>query len=131
MPFALITIGLILIVTGARDTYRQFGTMVAADMTGSNGGAGFIYFAAAIGGVGALGAIEQLKTFSHVFMALILISLILNNSGVFAKLTQALQGAKNIRPGAALPNTQPATAGGQANALPSIQGATQLLNGLY
>jgi hypothetical protein len=68
--------------------------MVAADLTGSNNptGYGFVWYAAAIGGVGALGAINELRTLSHYLLALILIVLLLNNRGVFAQFTQALQG---------------------------------------
>lgn len=97
MPFALIIIGLVLVVTGVRDTYAQFGSMVAADFTG------FVWFAVAIGGVGALGSVPEARSFSHIFMALILVSLILSNSGVFTKATQALQGAKQAVPGGKLP----------------------------
>jgi hypothetical protein len=98
MPFALVFVGLVLIVTGARDTYRQLGSMIVGDMTGARGGAGFIMFAAAIGGVGALGAIPELRTFSHYFMALILISLVLHNSGAAQKILAALKGATAATP---------------------------------
>src|SRR5215831_6786570 len=94
MPFFLVLIGLAMIVTGARNTYQQAGSMVAADVTGSNNptGYGFVWYAAAIGGVSAMGAVNDLRTLSHYLLALILIVLLLNNRGVFAQFTQALRG---------------------------------------
>jgi hypothetical protein len=111
MPFALVFIGLILVVTGIRDTYKQLGNMVVADMTGKNGGAGFIMFAAAIGMTGALGAIPQLRTFSHYFLALILISILLSNTGAMQKFIAALKGARAQTPVNAPSATGPAGTG--------------------
>jgi hypothetical protein len=96
VPFFLIALGLLLIVTGARNTYGQLGTMVVADMSGSNGGAGFVMYAIAIGGVGALGAVPEMRSFSHWFMSLILLSLILHNASFFQKFMAAF-----TKPGAA------------------------------
>jgi hypothetical protein len=87
MPFALVFVGLILIVTGSRNTYQQFGAKLVGDFTGPNN---FLYWIAAIGAVGALGYVDSLKTFSRVFMSLILVSMILANGGVFAKLQAAI-----------------------------------------
>jgi len=99
MPFALVTIGLIMIVTGARDTYKQFGTQITEDFTGSGG---FLYWIAAIGAVGALGYVPSLRTFSRVFMGLIIVAMVLRNGGFFDKLQQALQqGPSNIQSDAA------------------------------
>jgi hypothetical protein len=114
MPFALVFVGMILIVTGVRNTYKQLGTMVVADMTGSNapqGRAGFIMFAAAIGMVGALGAIKEMRTFSHYFLALILISILLSNTGVMQKFIAALKSAR------------PPTVTGAPSGLPGAPGA--------
>jgi hypothetical protein len=98
MPFALIFIGLILVVTGIRDTYQQLGSLVYGDFTGQRGGAGFIMFFIAIAAVGALGAIPEARKFSHYFMALILISLLLHNSQFFSKLVNAAKGAGKTTP---------------------------------
>jgi hypothetical protein len=98
MPFALIFIGMVLVVTGLRDTYKQMGTMVAGDFTGQRGGAGFIMFFAAIAMVGALGAIRELRTFSHYFLALIIVSLLLHNAGFMQRLIAALRGTTAATP---------------------------------
>lgn len=87
MPFALVTIGLLLIVVGAKGTQREFGSELRADFTGPGN---FTFWIASVGAVGALGYIESLKTFSRAFMALIIISMILSNRGFFQKFMEAL-----------------------------------------
>lgn len=84
MPYALVVIGLLMIVTGVLNTYAAFATQLQNDM------GGFIVWIIALGSVGALGYIDNLRTFSHYFMALILIALILNNRGVFANFQKAV-----------------------------------------
>lgn len=101
MPFALVIIGLLMIITGINNTYAQFGSQLQTDFGGSKG---FIVWALALSAVGALGYIENLRTFSHYFMALILISFILSNKGVFQNLQAAL--AK----GPTAPNAPPSQA---------------------
>ena len=87
MPYALVVIGLIMIVTAVLNTYAAFGAQVVADFTGPKS---FIVWILALGSVGALGYINDFRQFSHYFMALILISMILSNRGFFAKLQEAL-----------------------------------------
>lgn len=88
MPYALVIIGLLMIITGINNTYAQFAGQLQTDFGGQKG---FIVWALALGAVGALGYINDLRTFSHYFMALILISFILSNKGVFANLQAALK----------------------------------------
>lgn len=88
MPYALIVVGLILVITGARNTYADFGRTLAGDFTGPNN---FTYWLAALGIVGSLGYIDQLRMFSRAFMALILLSMVLKNGGVFNKVQEALR----------------------------------------
>jgi hypothetical protein len=83
MPYALVIIGLLMIITGINNTYSQFGSQLQNDFSGSKS---FIVWILAIGSVGALGYIKDLRTFSHYFMALILISMVLANKGVFQNL---------------------------------------------
>lgn len=90
MPFALVIIGLLMIVTGARDTYKDFGAQVTQDFTGEGN---FLYWIAALGAVGAVGYAPEFRTFSRVFMALIIVALILKNGGFFDKFSQALNTA--------------------------------------
>lgn len=101
MPFALITLGLLMIVTGARNTHAQFGQQVANDVTGPRG---FLVWLLAIGSVGALGYIKDLRQFSHYFLALILISMILSNKGFFQKFTEGFNAGPVAPTAAATPS---------------------------
>lgn len=104
MPFALVTIGLLFIVTGFQNTYKQFFTQVESDFSGPQS---FIYWLIAFGFVGSLGYIPELKSFSRASMALILIAMFLaDKGGVFAKFNLAVaQGSSTPvnSPGEALP----------------------------
>lgn len=102
MAFALVIIGLLMVITGARGTYSQFGQQVAKDFSD-----GFTYWVIALFLVGAMGYIESLKTFSRLFMALILIALVIRNQGFFDKFQEALaqgptapQGGNSLAPNA-------------------------------
>lgn len=88
MGIALAVAGLVLIVTGAQNTYAAFGSQVRGDFVGPNN---FTYWFLAIMLVGMLGYIPALRTFSRWFLALILISILFSHKGFFASLTQALQ----------------------------------------
>lgn len=89
MPFALVFIGLIMIVAGARDTHAALGKELIEDFTGPGN---FLYWFAAIGALGALGAIPQFRGFSRWFMALVIIAMVIRNGGFFDKLSEALTG---------------------------------------
>jgi hypothetical protein len=88
MAFLFTIVGLLMIVTGVKGTYAQFGAQIAGDFTGSQP---FTYWVAAILGIGSLGYIDALRTVSRLFLALILISMVLANGGFFTKLTAALK----------------------------------------
>jgi hypothetical protein len=104
MPFVLVLIGLLMVATGYQGTYRQFGSLVAGEFQGKNN---FLYFAAAIGAVGAIGYIDQLKIFSRLLLALILIGIVVSNKGFFANLQAAIaQGPKAPAP---IPQSAPAS----------------------
>lgn len=90
MAFALVFVGLVLIVTGANNTYGALGAQLKSDFTGSKS---FVAWIVALGAVGALGYISDFRRFSHYFMALILISLVLSNKGFFANFTNAINSA--------------------------------------
>ena len=87
MPFALVFIGLILVVTGVKNTHKQLGAQIISDFTGPNN---FFYWFAAIGAVGALGASETFRPLSRAFMALIIIAMVIRNGGFFDQLMKAI-----------------------------------------
>ncbi len=94
MPFALVVIGLLMIVTGARNTQDDFANELRADFTGPPQG-NFIWWLAAIGSVGAVGYYKPLAPLSNAFLVLIIIVMILAQSkngggGFFGQLQTAL-----------------------------------------
>lgn len=87
MPFALVIIGLVMIVTGSRDTYAAFGAQLRRDFTGPGN---FTFWLASLGAVGTVGYIPRLKPLSVAFMSLIIVAMLLSNRGFFTKLQEAL-----------------------------------------
>lgn len=88
MPFALIMIGLILVVTGAQDTYAAMGQQLRKDFTGDGN---FVFWVAAIGTIGAIGYIEPLRPLSRAFMTLIIVAVLIANPKFFSQLSDALK----------------------------------------
>ena len=121
MPIAFAIVGLVLIVTGARDTYAQLGAQLSKDLTGPGN---FTFWIAALALVGALGYIPALKQFSTWFMALVLLALLLTkkNQAVFSQLSTALATG----PTAAAPTTAatPVTPAQSSPASPATPGVT-------
>jgi hypothetical protein len=88
MGFALILIGLLMVVTGGRGTYAQFGSQIASEFTGTPN---FGIWIIAIGTIGAVGYIQKLQTISRLLMTLILLSIFLSHKGFFAQFQAALK----------------------------------------
>jgi hypothetical protein len=88
MPFALATIGLLLIIAGARGTYGDLKKLLVSDFTGENN---FFYWIASIGAVGTIGYIPDFEKFSRTFIALIIIAMIIRQEGFFDKFVSALK----------------------------------------
>lgn len=74
MPFLLIIVGAIMVVTAWHNTHVQFAQQLRRD------GTDFIKYGVAIGGIGAAGYIPDLEPISRLFLALIIVSLVLSNS---------------------------------------------------
>lgn len=87
MPFALITIALMLIVAGAKGTYGKLKDLLVSDFTGSGN---FLYWIVAIGTVGAVGYIPGAEKFSRAFLVLILVAIVLSHRGFFNQFNSAL-----------------------------------------
>jgi hypothetical protein len=80
MGLALVTVGILMVVTGGRGTYAQFGTLLANEFQGPNN---FVYWLIALGSVGAIGYVQELKTISRLLMTLVIIVLFLKQQGGF------------------------------------------------
>lgn len=110
MPFALVIIGLLAIVTSARDTQDAFAAELRTDFTGPPKD-NFIWWLAALGSVGALGYVKPLAPFSKAFLVLIFVVMILAQSkdgrgGFFAQLNAAIAaGPEKQAPQSAAPGS--------------------------
>lgn len=86
MPFIVVLVGLVLIVSGARNKQNDLYNLLKSDLTGGKGS--FLPWLLALFVVGGLGYIRPLKPISDAFLLLIVIVLILSNGGFFQKFTQ-------------------------------------------
>lgn len=93
MPYALILIGAIMLVAGIRNTHGDLWELVKGDFRG-----GFLMWVAAIAVVGGIGYVPKLKPLSVSFMTLLLLVLLLSNSGVFARLQSFIQSGAGLGP---------------------------------
>lgn len=92
--------GILLVVTGTKDTYKALGAQLYSDFAGTGG---FMYWILAVGIIGAIGYYSPAQKFSRLFLALLIIVFILANKGLFAQLQQGLasgpvQAASNAPP---------------------------------
>lgn len=88
MGLVLLIAGLLMVITGARGTYAQFGSLVAGEFQGQNN---FTYWFLSFMGLGAIGYIPKLQTVSRLLMTLVLLVLVLSHKGFFAQFTAALK----------------------------------------
>lgn len=99
MSYFFIIFGVILVIASARNTQGCLFTLLQGDLfnnAGSNscgsisGSSSFLYWLAAIFIIGAIGYDERLRPISDGFLALVIIVLLINNGGFFAKFKDAL-----------------------------------------
>ncbi len=110
MPYVLTIVGIMLIVSGIRNTHAQLGAQLKSDFTGAGN---FTYWIIAIGMVGMAGYVKVLQTPSRIFMAIILLGIFLSkgNQGFFPQFTAAIKaGPENITPAADAPASSASTA---------------------
>jgi hypothetical protein len=99
MPFILVLIGALLLVAAIRNTQGDLATALATDVPG------FMVWALAIVGVGALGWVPGMRQISRGLVALVLVVLVLAN---YRQLFAGFQSATATTGGT--PATDPATA---------------------
>lgn len=95
MPFALIIIGVVMLVAAARNSQTDLFNLVKGDFSGDGN---FVYWLVLLLIVGAVGYIEKLKPLSEAFLILILIVIVLKKGntsgtggGLFEQFTSALK----------------------------------------
>src|SRR5229473_3552693 len=93
MPLLFLGLGIIFILTGVKGDAGKLWALVQADFTGPNN---FVYWLVSILILGALGYIPQLRNLSRLFVVLLVIVLLLDNKGFFARLQQFINsGSKS------------------------------------
>jgi hypothetical protein len=103
MPFALIIIGLALLITAIRGTTGAFFTLVKGDFTGNGN---FIYWLVAILVIGAVGYIKKLQPVSDMMLALVLIVLFLKSgTGFFDQFTKQIANPVGVTPDSSSPSS--------------------------
>ncbi len=114
MAYALIAIGIIMMVTGVQNTYSAMASQLQTD------GVAFSKWMIAFGMIGAAGYVEDLKNLSRMFMALMIIALVLSNSksgvGFFGNLNNAI----NAGPSGASTSGAPQTPTGAVSSAGAI-----------
>jgi len=121
MPIALIIVGLLMVVSGVKNTYSQFGTQIKSDFTGPGN---FTTWLAAIGLIGAVGYVPPLRAFANSFLVLVLLVIVLKNGGAFAKLQSALASGPAATPANPAPVIPSSSSTGSNTAAPSTAGKT-------
>lgn len=87
MPFALVIIGLALLVSGVRDTQGQLFELVKGDFSGSSN---FVFWTVSILIIGSIGYIPRLKPVANSFLVLVIVVLFLSNRGFFTKFNEQI-----------------------------------------
>lgn len=90
MPFILVGVGLVLLLTGIKGDPAKLYDLIAADFTGQNN---YLYWMFAILVLGFLGYIKTIQPFSRAFIVLVVVVLFLHNQGFITKFQQQVFGA--------------------------------------
>lgn len=99
MPFALLMIGITLIVVAIRNTQAEFVDLVRGDFSGPGN---FFWWIVALVLVGSIGYIQKLKGLSDALLLLILLALVLSRGnpsypggGFFKQFLDAIRGTQS------------------------------------
>lgn len=107
MPFALLIIGAVLLVSAVRNSQDDLFALVKGDFTGQGN---FVFWIVSLLIIGAVGYIPRLKPISDGFLVLVLVVLFLTKGnpngvggGFFSKFTSALQSTQTAQPSTGTP----------------------------
>lgn len=124
MAFALLIIGIVMIVAAVRDTVNELITLLALDFSGSGN---FVYWVIALIVVGSVGYVPKLKPLSDGLLVLIILALFLskgdptkNAGGFFKQFTDAIGTTKTAATSAG--NSAGVVVGGAASLINSTTG---------
>lgn len=85
MPFALLIVGVVLLVSSVRNTQDDLYALVKGDFTGPNN---YLYWMVSILLIGAVGYIPTLKPLSRIFLVLVIVVLFVRKGGVGTNILQ-------------------------------------------
>ena len=92
MPYALILIGIVLLMSALRGDLGTLGALLKKDLFSAN--SNFVYWIVAIVVLGAIGYVKALKPFSDAFLLLVIVVFVVANGGFFGAFTQAMAQIK-------------------------------------
>lgn len=95
MPLVILVIGLMLFVSGMRNTQDEFLTLVKSDFTGGQNSNGFLSWMLAIAAIVGIGYYKPVRPISDAFLLLVIIILFLSNKGVAS---QFVTQTSNLEP---------------------------------
>lgn len=127
MPFLLIFIGLLVLVTAVRGTTRALASLLIGDVLGTGG---FLYWMVSVLIIGFLGYIKPIKPVSDAFLALLVLVLFLSpqNKGFFTQFNAAIAQVGKFAQTASQASTN--LAAGPAPLTTGLQGNSNLLGNL-
>ena len=88
MPYVIVILGIVLVVTALRGTTAMLGKQIATDTVAAGG---FVWWFIAILIIGGLGYIKALRGLSDAFLALVIIALVVSNKGIFDQAQSAVE----------------------------------------
>jgi hypothetical protein len=104
MPYAIIFIGLVFLITSFNGHEHALFTRIEGDFTGPKS---FAWWFLSIAIIGGIGYVPGLKPVSNAFLALVILVLFLSNKGIFAQFNSAIKAGTTTAP----QNSSAATAG--------------------
>ena len=94
MPLLFIVLGIVFILTGIKGDATALWELVQGDFSGPNN---FVYWAMAVGVLGALGYVESLQKLSRLFIILVIIVLLLDNKGFFVHFQEFINSHSQVK----------------------------------
>lgn len=89
MPFVLIGVGLVLVLSGIKGDPNELYQLVTNDFAGKNN---YLYWMLAILVLGSLGYVKKLEPFSRMFIVLVVVVLFIHNKGFFEQFQSQVFG---------------------------------------
>jgi len=132
MPFFLLIVGVVFLVSAAKGTQQNLFSLLKGDFSGPDN---YFYWLVSILVVGAFGYIPKFKPVSDMFLVLIVLSLVLTRgkAGLFQKASAVLNSTASTAPTTSQINTGLAATGATSSLAAtqtSLQGMVNQLTGV-